>query len=91
MSELGSFETEYALDKGQVEYNNGKIIFIGRDFIRVAYDNNKTECKFFNELDFDTLLDVFNVIMIYTKKLKYYENYILNKNKSPVLHEVVYE
>jgi hypothetical protein len=85
VGEIGSFETEYALDKGELKFKNGKIDFIGVDFIRVAYDDNTSECMFYNSLDFDTLLDIFNVVMMYTKKLKYYENYILNKNKRPVL------
>ena len=87
MSEIGSFETESALDNGIVKYKNGKIDFIGKDFIRVVYDNNTSECIFFSSLDFDTLLDVFNVMILYSKKIKYYENYILNKNKTPQLYE----
>ena len=87
MSEIGSFQTESALDNGHVRFKNGKIDFIGKDFIRVVYDNNTSECIFFSSLDFDTLLDVFNVMTLYSKKLKYYENYILNKNKTPQLYE----
>lgn len=83
MSEIGSFQTESALDNGSVRFKNGKIDFIGKDFIRVVYDNNTSECIFYSSLDFDTLLDVFNVIMLYSNKIRYYENYILNKSENP--------
>jgi len=87
ISEVGSFNAEYALENNRINYNGGTIEFYGKDFIKVLYDKKRYVDIPLVKLDFDTLLDILNVVMIYSKKIKYYENYMLNKNKTPELYE----
>ena len=87
ISEVGSFNAEYALENKRVNYKGGTIEFYGKDFIKVSYgEGSYVDIPFMN-LDFDTLLDILNVVMMYSKKIKYYENYMLNKNKTPEYYE----
>jgi hypothetical protein len=87
ISEVGSFNAEYALESNRVKYNGGTIEFYGTDFIKVLYDNERYVDIPLMKLGFDDLLDILNVVMMYSKKIKYYENYMLNKNKTPQFYE----